>query len=100
MGKIQCPPCNGDIELWFPYWESEEESQSIDRYSYYAQWIIAKCGFCDGTGEIDSDSDRFCEECNGTGEDSEGYECSACNATGICWDGDWEDEFVRDTADD
>ncbi|WP_254567403.1 hypothetical protein [Oscillatoria sp. HE19RPO] len=98
--KILCPRCKGDVELWIPYWESEKERQASDSYNY-AEWTVVNCGLCDGTGEIDSDSDRICSTCKGTGEDSEGWSCDDCDGDGFFWDSDgWEDEFVRDTADD
>lgn len=63
-------------------------------------WSLYACGVCDGSGEVDPDSDRLCSECKGTGEDSSGEGCEACEVTGINFDGPWADEFIEDTGDD
>lgn len=98
--KIVCPRCKGDVEIWQAYWDEDPESIPMSELNFWVHYQVYICGLCDGTGEIDSHSDRLCSECKGTGEDSQGWSCDECDGKGFNWGGNWEDEFVKDTGDD
>lgn len=98
--KIECPRCKGTGE-YRAYYRIQDDGEITGwEPTGELHWILYSCGICDGTGEVDPDAEGICEDCRGTGEDSEGNECETCEGKGFDEDGLFADEFIEDTGDD